>query len=53
MAPNEDYDYHLCKQIIRLMMVLMKQVHFVCLSSMNIKELMEFFAQTKLVVSLC
>lgn len=41
------------KQIIRLMMVLMEQVCFIGLLSMNIKELMEFIAQIELTVTLC
>ena len=52
-GPNEDYNYHLCKQIIRLMVVLMEQVCFISLLSMNIKELMEFIAQIELTVTLC
>lgn len=52
-GPNEDYNYHLCKQIARLMTVLMGQVCLICLLSMNIKELMEFIAQIELTVTLC
>lgn len=30
VASNEDYDYYLCKRTIRLIMVVMKQVYFIC-----------------------